>query len=237
MSALSHLFHQDIDLKDWESLLAELSVESEGTISKKVESEAWDALRQYSHEDMPHAGNIYAEILLANIEKELNKISGSNLDINYSVNALDTSLSINGCEIADMDDLDNCLNDITGYDAFLDMLDEIDSALDSDRSPLTKNLYDNGSDAVIREYMPENAEVILLGDHLDGDTIIPQLNRALGAAYFIKELILELMPEAKVDVRVVNLEASVNLHVDNQDINVRTLESFEPYIKDQSIIF
>ena len=236
MTTLEQLFHHDIDLKDWEALLAELSVESVGTILNETEAEAWELMRQYSHDDMPHAGNIYANVLLGKIKKEVHRLFGSAIDVGYSVNALDTSLWFGDSAIADMDDLENYLNDITGFDDFIELLNEMDSGLDAERSTLLTQLYNNGSDSIIDEYMPDNSEIELLDDELEVDKIPPHLKRALGAAYFIKAVILELIPNVNVEVQVANLEASINLHVRNKDINVRSLTDFTPYINDQSVI-
>ena len=236
MSALYELFHHDVDLQDWENLLAELSAESVGTIIENTEAEAWEVLRQCSIDELPHAGNVYANALLAKIEAELYDKLGTGIDLYYNANHLDTVLSLGESKISSIEDLEEHLASITGLEEFTDLIDDMDGGLDAERSVELTKLYDNGVDFVIDEYTPDDAVIALLEDGLKVDRIPYQLKRAVGAAYFIQAVVLELIPNADIQVQVCNLEVNVNFNVRNKCISIRYLDSFTPYINDQSIV-
>ena len=128
LSNIEALFYTDIDLHDWESMLATLSGESESVVTERAKAATWEEIRSNDdYENIESVSNIYASKLLDAVVAIINN-EYPNLSHEQYINCLNTSFSVDGQNIHDFDDLQNVLATLTGLEMCVDILDELNDS-------------------------------------------------------------------------------------------------------------
>lgn len=127
-SQLNSLFYVDIDLHDWEEMLATLRGESVITVTDEAKELAWQDIKQReSYEDVDKVSGIYASKLVDAMSKVIAE-QYPNISLSQDINCLMTSFSVDGCDVHDYTELQEVLFDITGRTKCLDILNELNDS-------------------------------------------------------------------------------------------------------------
>lgn len=128
LSELNSLFYADIDLHDWEEMLAALRGESVNTVTDEVKELTWQDIKQCeSYEDVDAVSSVYASKLLDAVSAVIGE-SYPNVSFEQSINCLMTSFFVDGESIHEYDDLQEVLFGITGRTKCADILDELNDS-------------------------------------------------------------------------------------------------------------
>lgn len=128
LSQLNSLFYLDIDLHDWENMLATLKGEDVNTVTDEVKEITWQDIQQReSYEDVDNVSSVYASKLLDAVSSVISK-DYPDVSFEQSINCLMTSFFVNGETVHDFDGLQSVLSDITGRTMCVDILEELNDS-------------------------------------------------------------------------------------------------------------
>ena len=207
-------FREDVQLQDWEELLAELSGDDVDDMVKGLEADTWEKIREFDFNDLPHIGNAYADTLLSRLEGELReKVGYGFLNVEKFINADDTSFSVNGRVISNMSDWKDCLVGLTGLDVLEAVIDDLMRDYDPIGSKTLTELHTEGRDAVIERYVPDEQAIKEASRLVGYEHLSPIIKWAFGAGFFIKAVVEEhIKPEFKeADVVVEDFDLLVTI--------------------------
>lgn len=216
-------FKDDVELQDWEAMLAELRGDNVDDMVKGLKADTWDRIRGLEFEELPHLGNEYAKTLLANLEAEMRQNVGQGfLIIETFINSTNTSISVNGNYIYGMDSWKKTLIELTGIDTLEGVIDGLMSDYSHIGSKTLTELHQEGRDAVIERYIPDEEALSKVTNLMGYEYLSPIIKWAYGAGFFIKAVIEEhIKPEyrhAEVVVEDFDLLVTIQVLIDGMDI-------------------
>lgn len=186
-------FREDVQLQDWEAMLAELQGDKVEDLVTGLEADTWEEVKHLDYQQLPHFGNAYASVLLNRLEGELrSQVGGSYLRCEKMINATNTSFSVCGTYINNMADWKDLLIEETGLEDFEAMIDVLMTDYSPVGSKVLSELHTNGKDATIEQYVPKQKQQLKeMCIDADIEDLALVLQWALGAACLVKAVIDE----------------------------------------------
>lgn len=205
-------FDEDIQLQDWEAMLAKLRSADVDDLTKALKAAAWDEVRQYGSDEIPHFGNVYASVLLSNLQAELSQqLPDGAVEYEVFVNATNTSFSVDGVYINNFGDWVEFLAENTNLNQLYDLVSAIKYEYKHEDSKTLNALYFDGQTRTIINHHPTEEDLKSMGVDVDYQNMSHLFKTALGAALFIKAFIDEHREddEAETSVKVDGLEVTL----------------------------
>ena len=228
---LDSFFSQDIELQQWQSMLATMRGDNLSDSIEALQKDAWEEVRAFDYDDDFHFGNTYANLLLNAIVGEITEQLGDTVSTEIFINAMDTKFSVDGVAINSLNDLNRYLHGATGLNDFSTMILGLLNKYDATDSEILSELRSCGVDSVIGDYMPtqEILRDLDIDLNIDVDQMNIHLKWAIGAARIVKAIIEEhgASEELRNSVCIYLDGVKVIIYIDSGEWDSSSIETLE----------
>lgn len=235
---LDSFFSEDVELQQWQSMLASMRGDNLSDSIEAMQKDAWEEVRAFDYDDAPHFGNTYANLLLNAIVGEITEQLGDTVSTEIFINALDTKFSVDNVAINSLNDLNRYLHLATGLNKFETTILGLLNKYDVTGSEILSELRSCGVDSLIGDYMPtqEALRDLDINLNIDVDQMNINLKWAIGAARILKVIIEEhgASEDIKNSVCIYLDGLKVIIYIDSGEwdsSSIETLEDLEDLLK------
>ena len=219
---LNAIFAQDVELQDWEAMLALMRGDNLDDLKEGLKADAWEKSRGYEYEHVPPLGDTYATILLDAHKGEIvDQVGANNLWLLAQVDGKQTRFLVDNKDVNNLDDYNNYLAEVTGLNQLEAFIDELMTNYNHDDSEILTALAREGKDCLIGDYEPTAKNLIDMGIGINLERMAQPLKWALGAARiieaFINENMIDELKPVFVDIGMYGIRVNVNILKDGID--------------------